>query len=167
MRNILKYMRFDWMLNLLIIAIMLSGFIYVVSLSISDKRKIVHIAETHQTIHQFFESDIPVTHLYYVEIQPAQYVWWQMPMPDNFRISVPSGPPIFIFDEKGDLCDYSCDIGDDPRFQTKWSSDVNWGQELSLSDLKMKFANPIPTDDQPDDDNVVAIPPPNESNNAS
>ena len=152
--------RRDVILLLLVFVIMFLGMIFVVSLTIPDYRKVEDIAKTHQTIYQFFESDIPVAHLHYVDKKPTQYIWWELPI--DFT-GLPSGPAVFIFDEKGNVCDYSRDIGDDSKFRKKWDNDVNRDQNLPLFDLKKKFGYPIPTDNQLDDDNETAIHLPNES----
>lgn len=47
--------------------------------------------------------------------------------------AVPSGPPAYVFDSKGQLVDWSLDTGEDPEFFRKWSK--GWS-ESSLEELK-------------------------------
>ena len=130
----------------LIVIVPVVYFVVISVNSVCETREIVNIKKNHSNIQQFIESDISVSHLYYVEKPPMQYIWWEMP---TKRIHA-SGPPVFIFDENGDCCDYTPDIGDDPKFQKEWGKAVNRGQEITLSDIKKKFVQPISTDDLPD-----------------
>ena len=40
-------------------------------------------------------------------------------------LSLPSGPPAYIFDETGTLVDWTADLGDSPSFVSKWGSGSN------------------------------------------
>ncbi len=40
-------------------------------------------------------------------------------------LSVPSGPPVYIFDEKGVFVDWAADVGDAPSFVRKWGGFSN------------------------------------------
>src|SRR4051812_49204486 len=42
--------------------------------------------------------------------------------PHVSALSVPSGPPAYIFDETGVFVDWCRDLGDNPSFVKKWSS---------------------------------------------
>ena len=42
-----------------------------------------------------------------------------------FLTSLPSGPPVYVFDEHGLLIDWSRDIGDNPKFVEKWGAFSN------------------------------------------
>jgi hypothetical protein len=58
---------------------------------------------------------------------------------------LPSGPSGYIFDRSGRLVDWSSDIGDDSRFQNKWTpSPRQFGEELDM-DSAMKWINSEPT----------------------
>ena len=35
-------------------------------------------------------------------------------------LTVPSGPPAYVFDQSGRLLDWTLDMGDDPGFRRKW-----------------------------------------------
>lgn len=37
--------------------------------------------------------------------------------------TMPSGPPMYIFNKEGILIDYTIDSGDDPEFKDKWLKD--------------------------------------------
>jgi len=41
-------------------------------------------------------------------------------IPSISPLSLPSGPPAYIFDETGAFVDWSADIGDNPSFLSKW-----------------------------------------------
>jgi hypothetical protein len=43
----------------------------------------------------------------------------------NPGLALPSGPPAYIFDSSGDLVDWTPDLGDDPKFHSKWSGLTN------------------------------------------
>jgi len=45
--------------------------------------------------------------------------------------AVPSGPPIYVFDEEGRLLDYTLDAGDDQRFSNGWIVDSNFESLLA------------------------------------
>lgn len=42
--------------------------------------------------------------------------------PQPSLLSLPSGPPAYIFDDTGALVDWTRDLGDAPAFASKWSS---------------------------------------------
>jgi hypothetical protein len=52
-----------------------------------------------------------------------------------FFLSVPSGPPAYIFDETGLLVDWTGDRGDDAAYKSKWGSLGN-GMFISIEDAK-------------------------------
>ena len=45
---------------------------------------------------------------------------------------IPSGPPVYIFDEAGVLVDWTSDVGDDPDFSRTWGK---WGDPSSRRPL--------------------------------
>jgi hypothetical protein len=47
---------------------------------------------------------------------------------------IPSGPPSYVFDSVGRFVDWSADIGDDPRFNERWS--LTSAQTLSPDEFK-------------------------------
>ena len=40
--------------------------------------------------------------------------------PMDTWLAVPSGPAVYVFDENGQMVEWSWDTGDDPQFQKKW-----------------------------------------------
>lgn len=50
--------------------------------------------------------------------------------PGSGLILLPSGPSACVFDNTGRLVDWSSDIGDDPRFDAKWSAQRARGTSL-------------------------------------
>jgi hypothetical protein len=53
-----------------------------------------------------------------------------------------SGPSACVFDDTGRLVDWSSDIGDDPRFDEKWSAQRSrrTARMLSRSDVQKRAA---------------------------
>jgi hypothetical protein len=45
--------------------------------------------------------------------------------PVTFFLSLPSGPPAYIFNENGVLVDWSRDVGDNPSFGNRWGGFSN------------------------------------------
>jgi hypothetical protein len=50
-------------------------------------------------------------------------------------LSLPSGPPAYIFDESGALVDWSRDLGDSPLFVSKWGGFSN-ATTISINEAK-------------------------------
>ena len=55
--------------------------------------------------------------------------------PHASALSVPSGPPAYIFDENGAFVDWCGDIGDNPSFIKKWG-DFNDATVISPTEAK-------------------------------
>lgn len=55
--------------------------------------------------------------------------------PVTSLLSLPSGPPAYIFDETGSLVDWSLDLGDNPSFASKWGSFSN-ATSISMEEAK-------------------------------
>src|SRR4051794_20209784 len=55
--------------------------------------------------------------------------------PNVSPLSLPSGPPVYIFDETGVLVDWSRDIGDSPSFTRKWGGFSN-ATPISVEEAK-------------------------------
>jgi hypothetical protein len=58
--------------------------------------------------------------------------------PIRAPLALPSGPPVYVFDQAGKLIDYTKDSGDDPRFAKAWKSGPESGErleEISVVDL--------------------------------
>ena len=53
-------------------------------------------------------------------------------------LSVPSGPPSYIFDETGALVDWAADRGENPSFVSKWGSFSN-AIFISVEEAKQLF----------------------------
>ena len=43
----------------------------------------------------------------------------------NVGLSLPSGPPVYVFDESGTLVDWAADLGEASAFNNKWASFSN------------------------------------------
>ena len=52
-------------------------------------------------------------------------------------VMLPSGPPAYVFDGNGRILAWSLDIGDDPKFDTKWNAQRgrSVGRRLSREEL--------------------------------
>ena len=48
-------------------------------------------------------------------------------------LTLPSGPPVYVFDTSGKLLDWTADSGDDPRFVERWGSHSG-GQRISKAE---------------------------------
>lgn len=55
--------------------------------------------------------------------------------PVTSLLSLPSGPPAYIFNENGALVDWSRDVGDNPLFANKWGGFSN-ATSLSVEEAK-------------------------------
>ncbi len=55
--------------------------------------------------------------------------------PHQSALSVPSGPPVYVFDETGALVDWSRDSGDQPSFTAKWGGFSN-ATPISVEDAR-------------------------------
>lgn len=55
-------------------------------------------------------------------------------------LSLPSGPPVYIFDERGALVDWSRDLGDSPSFVHKWGGFSN-ATAITIEEAK-QLVNP-------------------------
>jgi hypothetical protein len=55
--------------------------------------------------------------------------------PVTSLLSLPSGPPAYIFNENGALVDWSRDIGDDPSFVSRWGGFSN-ATSISIEEAK-------------------------------
>jgi len=51
--------------------------------------------------------------------------------------TLPSGPPAYLFDEFGQLVDFTCDVGDSTTFQDNYN--VYSGIEVDLKSLEDRF----------------------------
>lgn len=58
------------------------------------------------------------------------------------RLSLPSGSPVYIFDETGTLVDWAADSGDAPSFVAKWGSFSN-ATSINLEDAKKLMKEPV------------------------
>lgn len=55
--------------------------------------------------------------------------------PATSLLSLPSGPPAYIFSENGTLADWSRDIGDNPSFVSRWGYFSN-ATPISVEEVK-------------------------------
>ncbi len=60
--------------------------------------------------------------------------------PMDTWLAVPSGPAAYVFDESGDMVDWSSDIGDDASFQSQWPSGPT--TEVPLAEFRKAFQPP-------------------------
>ena len=71
------------------------------------------------------------------------------------QITIPSGPPVCIFDESGILIDHTPDIGDDSRFQKEWathSAALHSRKEISWDELLLFLSEDVQDNDNGEDD---------------
>lgn len=54
--------------------------------------------------------------------------------------TLPSGPPAYLFDESGQLIDFTHDVGDSTRFQNEYK--VYSGTNISIQSLDSLFTSP-------------------------
>ena len=83
---------------------------------------------------RYIRSIIPPEHLPFTEIDETQFTLYKTNethfavVPQNyaktiwFRLTVPSGHPIYIYDDQGNLMDWTGDAGNHPAFHKKWDS---------------------------------------------
>ena len=50
-------------------------------------------------------------------------------------LAIPSGPAVYVFDEKGQMVEWSRDIGNDAKFQSEWSQEQETSSTNELSRL--------------------------------
>jgi len=113
------------------------------------KRTFLDYVVNNQNIRQIIETEISASRISRLEKDSQQYIYWALPRQRGNLI--PSGPPVLIFDEKGNLCDYTFDEGDDLRFREKWLDERRidgkffskreeiLAQKIPLSELIQKF----------------------------
>jgi len=122
------------MVCILLLVFIFARFAFIFIHDIYEVHRIRNHAKNYQSIQQVIESAIPVTQISFFEKDSKKYVWWELPIQSYY----PSGPPVYIFDIDGNLCDYSTDIGDDPAFINKWK-EVKGKQEVSLFELIQRY----------------------------
>jgi hypothetical protein len=53
-----------------------------------------------------------------------------------------SGPPAYVFDDTGQLVDWSADIGDDPQFDERWNAQRLHREVLSRAQVEQRANTP-------------------------
>lgn len=48
------------------------------------------------------------------------YFGWVAELSSLDKLTVPSGPPVYVFDDSRAMVDYTIDVGDDPTFVKNW-----------------------------------------------
>jgi len=60
---------------------------------------------------------------------------------------VPSGPPIYVFDESGKMIDFTIDVGDDPSFKDNWEPLMTRSYDkenyISLEEVEARIAKAL------------------------
>jgi hypothetical protein len=62
--------------------------------------------------------------------------------PTISALSLPSGPPTYIFDEAGSLVDWCRDLGDNPSFANKWGNFSNAIPMTAQERIQLGRSNP-------------------------
>ena len=79
-----------------------------------------HIATSNKTIRDFIDAGVNCMKIAVFEVKSGQYhIWWDAGIAKYDYLA--SGPSVYIFDDTGCLIDYTCDIGDEVRFKSKWA----------------------------------------------
>jgi len=60
--------------------------------------------------------------------------------PMDTRYALPSGPAAYVFDQDGQLVDWSHDVDDDPRFRTTWAP--RSGEDSTIEELRKLTTQP-------------------------
>ena len=68
----------------------------------------------------FIQSKRPPQKIERIEKEEQQYVFVTGRMTPLWFVTIPSGPPCYVFDSGGTLIDWTKDIGDDSRFVERW-----------------------------------------------
>lgn len=89
------------------------------------------------TISDYYYRWGPPVSASHVEHDGITYIELRGHGPGRFVAAVPSGWPLYIFDESGKLVDWNGDPGDSP-FESK--RDYVAGDKIELSELEKKFA---------------------------
>lgn len=86
-------------------------------------------------ISQFSARFPEVERAYEIRRDGQRFVVLMTPIPNVERKwHVPSGPPAYVFDSKGNLSYWTTDIGDDPRFWKEWS--IEESTKMSTGDVE-------------------------------
>ena len=91
-----------------------------------------------QSIDGFLQSKRTTQKMERLEKENQQYIFVTGRMTPLWFVTIPSGPPCYVFDANGQLIDWTVDVGDDPRFQEKWPSSLRRGN-ISIEDARKLF----------------------------
>jgi hypothetical protein len=59
------------------------------------------------------------------------------PLPSRWVLAVPSAPPVYVFDARGDFVTWCRDPGDMPSYRHDWPVDAT--NQIDMQSLKQKF----------------------------
>ncbi|MDR2171518.1 MAG: hypothetical protein LBP59_15355 [Planctomycetaceae bacterium] len=85
----------------------------------SNYFSIIRIAKKYKHIDEFIKAKVRLNDVCTFNIELDLYICWNAGRAKYDSLA--SGPSVFIFDAKGNLVDYTPDLGDDVTFNKKWN----------------------------------------------
>ncbi len=119
------------------IAITVAILLALFCLLIVDEFRVVRIitpSEKERDLLAFLESRTDLKKIRHFNFQEKEYLEIRSGRPFSL-LSLPSGPPAYIFDRQGKLVEWSKDIGDDSKFQRRWNVPTN-APSLTVEEAK-------------------------------
>ncbi len=75
--------------------------------------------------------------IYVVENTGEKFYQFYGQLPGSYSLALPSSPPAYVFNEKGEFVEWCRDPGDSPSFREKWKIKV--GESSNLTIIKKQF----------------------------
>jgi hypothetical protein len=96
-----------------------------------------------QSIDDFLKAKRAPQKVERIEKEGQSYLFVTGRMSPLWIVTVPSGPPCYVFNASGRLVDWTSDVGDAPYFQEKWPSSLK-RQELNGERLREVVQSQFP-----------------------
>ena len=87
----------------------------------------------------FLQSKSAPKKLHRVSSDGQDFLYVTGPMTPLWFITIPSGPPCYVFNTNGSLIDWTKDCGDDSQFTGKWTGPLKLGVEISIEEARREF----------------------------
>ena len=98
-----------------------------------------YLPESVTTYHQFLETMPEPAELALVTVSGQTYLQVIGPLPRG--LTLPSGPPVYVFDSGGGLVAWTLDSGDDPGFASTWWFPSSQRRSITFVQAQERFAS--------------------------
>jgi hypothetical protein len=101
-----------------------------------NNTRVRYITKHYKNIDDFINAKVECNDIYIFYSNPkvnsTLHFWWTG---DWHKEALASGAPTYIFDAKGNLVDFTYDLGDDSRFQKRWNYAWDKRKKISLHEV--------------------------------